>query len=69
MTGPRVGAFLVVVPFADGEAPDKDVIIKVTDTVTETTWDPPRPWIYDPMIASVRNGFSTPTIRFHPRID
>ncbi len=69
MTGPRVGAFLVIVPFADGEAPDKDVIIKVTDTVTETTWDPPRPWIYDPEIASVRNGFSTPTIRIHPRID
>lgn len=69
MTGPRVGAFLVIVPFADGEAPDKDVIIKVTDTVTETTWDPPRPWIYDPTIASVRNGFSTPTIMIHPRID
>ncbi len=69
MTGPRIGAFLVVVPFADGEAADKDVIIKVTDTVTETAWDPPRPWIYDPAIASVRNGFSTPTIRIHPKID
>lgn len=69
MTGPRVGAFLVIVPFADGEAPDKDVIIKVTDTVTETTWDPPRPWSYDPVTVSVRNGFSTPTIRIHPRID
>ena len=69
MTGPRIGAFLVIVPFADGEAPDKDAILKVTDTVTETTWDPPRPWIYDPVIASVRNGFSTPTIRIYPRID
>jgi hypothetical protein len=69
MTGPRVGAFLVIVPFADGEAPDKDVIVKVTDTVTETTWDPPRPWIYDPVVVSVRNGFSTPTITIHPRID
>ncbi len=69
MTGPRIGAFLVVVPFADGEAPDKDVIIKVTDTVTETTWDPPRPWIYDPTIVSVRNGFSTPTVRIFPSID
>ncbi len=66
MTGP---SFLVVVPFADGEVGDKDVIIKVTDTVTETTWEPPRPWVYDPAIASVRNGFSTPTIRIHPRID
>ena len=69
MTGPRIGAFLVVVPFADGEAPDKDAIIKVTDTVTETTWDPPRPWIYDPLIVSLRNGFSTQTIRVFPSID
>lgn len=69
LTGPRIGAFLVIVPFADGEAPDKDVIIKVTDTVTEKTWDPPRPWIYKPVTASVRNGFSTPTIRIFPRID
>ncbi len=69
MTGPRIGAFLVVVPFAGGEAPDKDVIIKVTDTVTETTWDTPRPWIYDPLIVSLRNGFSTQTIRVFPSID
>jgi hypothetical protein len=69
MTGPRIGAFLVVVPFADGEAPDKDVIIKVTDTLTEAAWDPPRPWIYDPMKVPVRNGFSTPTIRIFPKID
>jgi hypothetical protein len=69
MTGPRIGAFLVIVPFTDGEAPDKDVIIKVTDTVTEPTWDPPRPWIYDPIKVSVRTGFSAPTIRIHPKID
>jgi hypothetical protein len=69
MTGPRIGAFLVVVPFADGEAPDKDVIIKVTDTLTEAAWDPPRPWIYDPVKVPVRNGFSTPTIRIFPKID
>jgi hypothetical protein len=69
LTGPRIGAFLVVVPFADGETPDKDVIIKVTDTVTETTWDPPRPWFYDPVVVSLRNGFSTPTIRIYPKID
>ncbi len=69
MTGPRIGAFLVIVPFADGEAADKDVVIKVTDTVTEATWDPPRPWIYDPLIVSLRNGFSTQTIRVFPSID
>ena len=69
MTGWRVGAFLVVVPFAAGETPDKDVVIKVTDSVTETAWDPPRPWLYDPVTVSLRNGFSTQTIRIYPRID
>ena len=59
MTGPRIGAFLVIVPFANGEPADKDVIIKVTDTVSEPTWEPPRPWIYDPFVATVRNGFAT----------
>jgi hypothetical protein len=68
-TGPRIGAFLVVVPFASDEPPEKDVIIKVTDTVTEATWEPPRPWIYDPVKITLRNGFSTPTIRVFPRID
>lgn len=69
MTGPRIGAFLVVVPFADGEDPDKDVVVKVTDTVTEAAWDPPRPWIYDPLVVSLRKGFSTQTIRIFPSID
>ncbi|MEE9251500.1 MAG: hypothetical protein V3U93_10345 [Alphaproteobacteria bacterium] len=58
ITGPRLGAFLVIVPFAEGEAPDKDVIITVTDTVSEPTWDPPRPWTYEPVVVSVRNGFA-----------
>jgi hypothetical protein len=69
MTGPRLGAFLIVIPFAAGEGPDKDVTIQITDTVTETMWDPPRPWIYDPLIVSVRNGFATSTVRVHPKID
>jgi hypothetical protein len=58
MSGPRLGAFIVIVPFATGER-DKDVIIQATDTVTEPSWDPPRPWTYDPVTISVRNGFTT----------
>ena len=59
MNGPSIGAFLVIVPFAKGEPADKDVVIKVTDSVSEPAWDPPRPWIYDPVVAIVRNGFAT----------
>ncbi|UCH19734.1 MAG: hypothetical protein JSU83_14275, partial [Deltaproteobacteria bacterium] len=55
MTGPRLGAFLVIVSFAAGEDPDKDVTIQITDTVTEEMLDPPRPWIYEPLTVSVRN--------------
>jgi len=69
MTGPRLGAFLIIVSFAAGEDPDKDVTIQITDTVTETMWDPPRPWIYDPLTVSVRNGFTSPTVRVPPKID
>ncbi len=59
MTGPRLGAFLVIVSFAEGEAIDKEVIVTATDTVSEPTWEPPRPWTYDPVVVSVRNGFAT----------
>jgi len=69
MTGPSSGAFLIIVSFAAGEDPDKDVTIQITDTVTETMWDPPRPWTYAPLTVSVRNGFTTPSVRVHPRID
>jgi hypothetical protein len=69
MTGPRLGAFLVIVSFAAGDDPDKDVTIQITDTVTETMLDPPRPWTYDPLTVSVRNGFTTPSIRVHPKIE
>ncbi len=73
MTGPPSGAFIVIVPFADGADADadadKDVTIEVTDHITEELFDPPRPWIYDPTIVSVRNGFATSTIRLYPGID
>ncbi|MHA1153275.1 MAG: hypothetical protein ACTSQ7_11535 [Alphaproteobacteria bacterium] len=69
MTGPPSGAFIVIVPFAAGADFDKDVTIDVTDHETEKLFDPPRPWIYDPAIVSVRNGFATSTIRIYPGID
>ncbi len=69
MTGPRLGAFLIVISFAAGDDPDKDVTIQTTDTVTETMLDPPRPWAYDPLTISVRNGFATPIVRVHPKTD
>jgi hypothetical protein len=69
MTVPSTGAFLIIVSFAANEDPDKDVTIQITDTVTETMWDPPRPWIFDPLTVSVRNGFTTPSIIARPKID
>ena len=59
MTGPRLGAFLVIVPFAEDEPTDKDVIVSVTDNVSEPDWEQPRPWTYAPVVVSVRNGFAT----------
>ena len=69
MTGPSVGAFIIIVAFAAGADPDKDVTINVTDHETEELLDPPRPWSFDPLIVSVRNGFATSTIRAYPSID
>ena len=69
MTGPSVGAFMVIVHFATGADPDKDVTINITDHVIENLLDPPRPWSFDPLIVSVRNGFATSTIRAYPSID
>ena len=69
MTVPSTGAFLIIVSFVANEDPDKDVTIHITDTVTETMWDPPRPWIFDPLVVSVRNGFTTPSIVAQPKIE
>jgi len=69
MTVPSTGAFLIIISFAVGEDPDKDVTIRITDTVTEEMLDPPRPWIYDPITVSVRNGFTTPSIRVYPKVE
>jgi len=67
-TGPNLGAFVVVIPFEAGEAADKDVVIQITDTVTDELLEPPRPWHFEPIIVSVRNGFAT-DIRPGPDIE
>jgi hypothetical protein len=69
MTGPSAAAFIIIVSFAAGEGPDKDVTIQITDPVKDEMLDPPRPWIYAPLVLSIRNGFTTPSIRVYPKID
>jgi hypothetical protein len=67
-TGPDTVAFIIIVSFKPGEPPDKDVIIQITDTVTDEFLDPPRPWQFDPKTVSVRNGFAT-DVRYEPDIE
>jgi hypothetical protein len=67
-TGPRLGAFMIIVPFAPGDGADKGVTIQINDTVTDETLDPPRPWHYEPLTVWVRNGFAT-VVTHEPDID
>ena len=64
----RQATVLHVEGFAAGEPADKELIITTTDTVKEPTWEPPRPWIYDPVTVTVRNGFAT-EVGVHIKID
>ncbi len=66
--GPRIGAFIVVVSFGPGDAPDKDLVVQITDPVTNEFLDPPRPWTFSPKTISVRKGFAT-DVRYEPDID
>lgn len=59
LTGPTLGAFIIIVSFEPGEGPDKDVVIQIEDTVTDELLDPPRPWKFSPLTLKVRNGFAT----------
>ncbi len=68
LTGPTLGAYIIIVSFGPGEDPDKDVVIQITDTVTDKLLDPPRPWHFDPKTVSVRNGFAT-DVRYEPDIE
>ncbi len=62
------GAYMVIIPFSPGEPADKDISLKITDTVTESKWNPPRPWKFDEATISVRNGFAS-DIRLSPSPD
>jgi hypothetical protein len=64
----NIGAFIVVVPFSADSPPNKEFSVTVRDTVTEETWNPPRPWKFDPVKVFVRNGFAT-DIRVAPSPD
>jgi hypothetical protein len=64
----NTGAYMIVIPFSPGDPPDKDILLKITDTVTEAKWNPPRPWKFDEATVSVRNGFAT-DIRLSPSAD
>ena len=67
LTGPTLGAFIVIVSFEPDEGPDKDIVIQIEDTITDELLDPPRPWKFGPKTVSVRNGFATET-RYEPDI-
>jgi len=64
----NTGAWIIIVSFAPGEGPDKDVILQIEDTVTNELLDPPRPWKYSAKTISVRNGYAT-EVRYQPDID
>lgn len=68
LTGPTLGAYIIIVSFGPDEDPDKDVVIQIEDTVTDELLDPPRPWKFNPKTVSVRNGFAT-DVRYEPDIE
>lgn len=67
LTGPTLGAFIVIVSFEPGDGLDKDIVIQIEDTVTDELLDPPRPWKFSRKTLMVRNGFATEA-RFEPDI-
>ena len=64
----NTGAWIIIVSFAPGEDPDKEVILQIEDTVTDELLDPPRPWKFSAKTISVRNGYAT-EVRYEPDID
>ncbi len=59
LSGPTLGAYIIIVSFGPDEAPDKDIVVQIEDTVTNDLLDPPRPWKFSPRTVSVRKGFAT----------
>jgi hypothetical protein len=64
----NTGSSIIIVAFNPGEGVDKDIVLQVTDTVSDELLDPPRPWKFSPKTISVRNGFAT-ELRLEPDID
>jgi hypothetical protein len=64
----NTGAWIIIVSFGSGEGPEKDVILKIEDTVTDELLDPPRPWKYSTKRILVRKGFAT-EVRYEADID
>jgi hypothetical protein len=59
LTGPTLGAYIIIVSFEPDESLDKDIVIQIEDTITDELLDPPRPWKFSPLTLKVRNGFAT----------
>jgi hypothetical protein len=68
LTGPTLGAYIIIVSFEPGEGPDKDIVIQIEDTITDDLLDPPRPWKFSNKTISVRKGFAT-EVRYEADID
>ena len=64
----NTAAWIIVISFEPGEAPDKDVILSIEDTVANELLDPPRPWKYSNQTIAVRNGYAT-ELRLYPDLD
>jgi hypothetical protein len=64
----NTAAWIIIVSFMPGEAPDKNIILEIEDTVSDELLDPPRPWKYSAKTISVRNGFAT-EVRYQADID
>ena len=62
------GAWIIIISFAPGEGPDKDILLDIEDTVTDELLDPPRPWKYSTRTISVRSGFAT-EVRYWADVD
>ena len=64
----NTAAWIIVISFAPGEGPDKDILLDIEDTVTDELLDPPRPWKYSTKTISVRSGFAT-EVRYWADLD
>jgi hypothetical protein len=64
----NTGASIIIVSFSPNEDVDKNIVLEITDTVTNELLEPPRPWKFSPKTISVRNGYAT-EVRYSPDIE